>query len=96
MSKEASAYTHKLGTFSVTMIVVSLIMGMGIFKIPALIAATSGTKTIFFTALALGGLMALMGALTYAEIGARLPVMGAITRFSPTATTPRWGLRSTR
>ncbi len=76
MSKEAGAYTHKLGTFSVTMIVVSLIMGMGIFKIPALIAATSGTKTIFFATLALGGLMALMGALTYAEIGARLPVMG--------------------
>ncbi|MFM8449721.1 MAG: APC family permease [Haliscomenobacter sp.] len=75
MSKTPES-THQLGTFSVTMIVVSLIMGMGIFKIPALIAATSGTKTIFFAAWIIGGVMALFGALTYAEIGARLPVMG--------------------
>ncbi|MBK8654901.1 MAG: hypothetical protein IPN20_13575 [Haliscomenobacter sp.] len=46
MSKESSA-PHTLGLFSVTMIVISLVMGMGIFKIPALIAATSGTEAIF-------------------------------------------------
>lgn len=68
---------HRLGLFSVTVIVISLVIGMGIFKIPALVAATSGTPAIFFGAWILGGLIALFGALTYAEIGTRLPVMGA-------------------
>ena len=75
MSKNTDAQ-HTLGLFSVTVIVISLVIGMGIFKIPALVAATSGTEKIFFGAWALGGIIALFGALTYAEIGVRLPVMG--------------------
>ncbi len=62
--------------FSLTMIVVSLVIGMGIFKTPATIAAKSGTPLIFFAAWIIGGVIALLGALTYAEIGQRLPVMG--------------------
>ena len=62
--------------FSLTMIVVSLVIGMGIFKTPATIAAKSGTPMIFFAAWIIGGIIALFGALTYAEIGQRLPVMG--------------------
>ena len=62
--------------FSLTMIVVSLVIGMGIFKTPATIAAKSGTTFIFFSAWIIGGIIALFGALTYAEIGQRLPVMG--------------------
>lgn len=62
--------------FSLTMIVVSLVIGMGIFKTPATIAAKSGTPLIFFSAWIIGGVIALLGAFTYAEIGQRLPVMG--------------------
>ena len=62
--------------FSLIMIVVSLVIGMGIFKTPATIAAKSGTPFIFFGAWIIGGAIALLGALTYAEIGQRLPVMG--------------------
>jgi APA family basic amino acid/polyamine antiporter len=62
--------------FSLTMIVVSLVIGMGIFKTPATIAAKSGTPLIFFSAWTIGGIIALFGALTYAEIGQRLQVMG--------------------
>ncbi len=65
-----------LGLFSLTMIVISLVIGMGIFKTPATIAAKSGTETIFFAAWVIGGFVALCGALTYAEIGLRLPVVG--------------------
>lgn len=67
---------QKLGLFSLIMIVISLVIGMGIFKTPATIAAKSGTATIFLAAWAIGGLMALCGALTYGEIGLRLPGMG--------------------
>jgi APA family basic amino acid/polyamine antiporter len=67
---------NKLNLFDLTMIVVSLVSGMGIFKTPSTIAAKSGTEVIFFTAWIIGGFIALCGALTYAEIGSRLPAMG--------------------
>jgi basic amino acid/polyamine antiporter, APA family len=67
---------NKLGPFDFTMIVVSLVIGMGIFRTPANVAAASPTPMIFFIAWLVGGLVALCGALTYAEIGSRLPVTG--------------------
>lgn len=65
-----------ISLFSLTVIVVSLIIGMGIFKTPATIAAKSGTEFIFFSAWIIAGIFALLGALIYAEIGQRLPAMG--------------------
>lgn len=62
--------------FDLTMIVVSLVVGMGIFRTPVTAAAKSGTPYIFFLAWLTGGLVALCGALTYAEIGSRYPVTG--------------------
>lgn len=50
---------------------------MGIFKTPAVIAAKSGIPEVFYSAWAAGGIMALLGALVFAEIGERLPVVGA-------------------
>ena len=67
---------NRLGLFDFTMIMVSLVIGMGIFRTPSNVAANSPTPTIFFIAWIAGGLVALCGALTYAEIGSRLPVMG--------------------
>jgi APA family basic amino acid/polyamine antiporter len=58
------------------MIVVSLVIGMGIFRTPVNVAAASPSPLIFFSAWVAGGLIALCGALTYAEIGSRLPVTG--------------------
>jgi len=68
---------QQLNLFSLTMIVISLVIGMGIFKTPASIAAKSGTPTIFYAAWIIGGIIALLGALLFAEIGTRLPVVGA-------------------
>ncbi len=73
---QAMTAKNKLGLFDFTMIVVSLVIGMGIFRTPANVAAASPTPLIFFIAWFAGGLVALCGALTYAEIGSRLPVMG--------------------
>src|SRR5256885_8096755 len=71
------AKASKLNLFDFTMIVVSLVIGMGIFRTPVNVAAASPTPAIFFAAWLCGGLIALCGALTYAEIGSRLPVTGA-------------------
>lgn len=73
----ASRQRTQLKLFDVTMIVVSLVIGMGIFKTPAGIAAKSGIPAIFYSAWLIGGLIALMGAIVFAEIGLRLPVVGA-------------------
>jgi APA family basic amino acid/polyamine antiporter len=66
----------QLSLFDLSMIVVSLVIGMGIFRNPASVAATSGDSNIFFAVWIVGGIIALCGALTYAEIGLRLPAMG--------------------
>lgn len=71
---------RKLGQFDLTMIVISLVIGMGIFKSPVLVAAGALTPGIFYAAWIIGGVIALCGALTFAEIGSRLPVGGGYYR----------------
>jgi APA family basic amino acid/polyamine antiporter len=67
----------KLSTFDATMIVVSLVIGIGIFRTPAMVASSTWTPLIFFGAWILGGFISLLGALTFAEIGSRFPKPGA-------------------
>lgn len=67
---------NKLNLFSFTMIVVGLVIGMGIFRTAATSAKDALNPDIYFTAWILGGIVALCGALTYAEIGSRYPVTG--------------------
>jgi len=66
----------KLGLFDLTMIVVGLVIGMGIFRTASDAANAAITPGVFFFAWFAGGLVALCGALTYAEIGSRFPVTG--------------------
>ncbi|MGK2860787.1 MAG: APC family permease [Chitinophagaceae bacterium] len=67
---------NKLGLFDLTMIVVGLVIGMGIFRTSSDAANAAITPSIFFVAWFAGGIVALCGALTYAEIGSRFPVTG--------------------
>ncbi|HET9484339.1 MAG TPA: APC family permease [Xanthomonadales bacterium] len=70
----------RLGRFDAAMVVVSLVIGIGIFRTPALVAQHAGSSAAFFAAWALGGVVALMGALTFAEIGSRRPGAGGYYR----------------
>ena len=70
------AQKNKLGLFSLTMIVIGLVIGMGIFRTSKDAAAAAINPTIFFLAWIFGGVIAFCGALTYAEIGSRYPVTG--------------------
>jgi APA family basic amino acid/polyamine antiporter len=67
---------NKLGLFSLTMIVIGLVIGTGIFRTSKDAAEAAATPGIFFLAWVAGGLIAICGALTYAEIGSRYPVTG--------------------
>ena len=66
----------KLRLFDLTMIVVGLVIGMGIFRTSSDAANAAITPSVFFIAWVAGGLVALCGALTYAEIGSRFPATG--------------------
>ncbi|HET6254071.1 MAG TPA: amino acid permease [Puia sp.] len=66
----------QLNLFDLVMIVVSLVIGMGIFRTPTVVANRTGTPLLFFLAWLAGGFIAFCGGLTYAEIGSRYPVTG--------------------
>ena len=68
--------TPKLNRFDLSMIVISLVIGMGIFETPAQVALNVSNPYLYFGAWIFGGVISLCGALTFAEIGARYPTTG--------------------
>lgn len=67
----------RLGALDGAMIVVSLVIGVGIFRTPAMVAAATGSGALFLAAWGIGALVSAAGALTFAEIGSRYPRPGA-------------------
>ena len=80
MATEARGIQPRLTAFDTTMVVVSLVIGIGIFRAPQVVATAAGSTTVFFAAWTLGGLVSLIGALTFAEIGSRVPRAGGYYR----------------
>lgn len=71
-----SHLARQLGLFSTTMAVMGGIIGAGIFINPYLVAERVHTPALIFGAWITGGLIALAGGFIYAELAARLPVVG--------------------
>jgi APA family basic amino acid/polyamine antiporter len=69
-------YLPRLGLFSATMMVVGGIIGSGIFLNPALVADRVRSVELTLGVWVLGGVIAVIGALVFAELGARRPVAG--------------------
>lgn len=69
--------SHQLRSFSLTMIVVGLVIGLGIFRTARDVAGAALTPEIFFAAWIAGGILSICGGLVFAEIGSRYPVTGA-------------------
>ena len=67
---------RRLGLFDATMIVMGGIIGSGIFMNPAEVARHVGTPGLIVGAWLIGGAVALIGALVYAELAARRPETG--------------------
>lgn len=65
-----------LGPFDVTCVVVGSIIGVGIFFVPSEVAEAAGSGRLTMIAWACGGAIALMGALTFAELGGLYPNTG--------------------
>ncbi|MCC8410884.1 amino acid permease [Mucilaginibacter sp. UR6-1] len=66
----------KLNRFDLSMIVISLVIGMGIFATPTEVSQNLTNPYLYFGVWLFGGLISLCGALTFAEIGARYPATG--------------------
>lgn len=69
-------YARRLGLFSGTMAVVGGIIGGGIFRTPATVAERLGTPGAVLFAWVLGGVVALIGAFCWGELGQRRPRAG--------------------
>lgn len=70
------AYARRIDLFSGTMLVVGGIIGSGIFLNPALVAERVRTAELTVGVWALGGVITMIGALVFAELGARRPLAG--------------------
>ena len=57
-------------------VIVGIVVGVGIFKTPALVAANVGSEISFLIVWLLGGLISLMGALCYGELATAYPDAG--------------------
>ncbi|HEX4574342.1 MAG TPA: amino acid permease [Gemmatimonadales bacterium] len=69
-------YARRLGFFSGTMAVIGGIIGAGIFRTPATVAARVGSARLALGAWVVGGAIALIGAFCFGELGQRRPKAG--------------------
>jgi basic amino acid/polyamine antiporter, APA family len=71
-----TTYARRLGLFSATMAVVGGIVGGGIFRTPAAVAARVQSPRMVLAVWTAGALVALAGAFCYGELGRRRPSTG--------------------
>ena len=67
---------RRFGVGAAVSIIVSLTVGTGIFASPAAVASALGSPTLVLIAWALGGVIAIAGALSLAELAAAMPRSG--------------------
>jgi APA family basic amino acid/polyamine antiporter len=69
---------RRLGLFSAVAVIVGTTIGSGIFRTPAVVAERLPQEWAFAAVWVVGGLLALAGALTFAELAAMYPRSGGI------------------
>lgn len=77
----APSLPRRLGVVSATAVVVGTTIGSGIFRSPASIAGRLPSPTVLMAVWIVGGVLALCGALTLAEIASALPRTGGFYAF---------------
>src|SRR3989442_11623048 len=82
---------RSLGLVDGLAMVVGIMVGSGIFRTPGLVAAYLGRPSLTFVAWILGGAVALLGALCFAELATRHPAAGGKYVYVREAFGPRAG-----
>jgi amino acid transporter len=70
-----------LSVFDAVAIMVGIVVGIGIFKTPSIVAANVGSEFAFVAVWVAGGLITLIGALCYAELASAYPHAGGEYHF---------------
>jgi amino acid transporter len=65
-----------LGLGDAIAIIVGLVIGAGVFRLPSLVAANSASEAVFYGLWVAGGVISLIGALCYAELATAYPSAG--------------------
>jgi amino acid transporter len=76
-----SAPKVTLSVYDGVMFLVGVVIGVGIFRTPSLVASNVGSEGMFLAVWLLGGVIAIMGALVYAELGSAHPDAGGEYHF---------------
>jgi basic amino acid/polyamine antiporter, APA family len=74
--QSAPRLTARIGLFDATMMVMGGIVGAGVFMNPTVVAQRLHAPVLILAVWAAGGAIAILGALIYAELGARMPEVG--------------------
>jgi APA family basic amino acid/polyamine antiporter len=90
-SDDSSSYVRRLTLFDGIMVVAGGIIGSGIFRGPDVVAQRVDTPELIMGAWAVGGAIALIGALCFAELGARRPEAGGGYVYLREAFSPLFG-----
>lgn len=77
-SADGERLPRTLGLWSAVAVLVGSTIGSGIYRVPARVADTVGEPQIILLAWVLGGVIALAGALTMAELAAAMPRSGGV------------------
>lgn len=88
---EGAGYARRLSLFDGIMVVAGGIIGSGIFRGPDVVAQRVDTPGLIMAAWVLGGAIALIGALCFAELGARRPEAGGGYVYLREAFSPLFG-----
>ena len=81
MTKPSDGYLRALTLKDATLLVIGSIIGSGVFFTPQQIALQTDSRVAQIGVWILGGVIALCGALTYAELGALFPKAGGVYVF---------------
>jgi len=80
-----------LGPWQATVVVVSTIIGTGVFLVAGPMARAAGSYDLFLVTWLVGTVVALCGALCFAELGAALPAAGGLYCYLSRGLGPVWG-----
>ncbi len=82
---------RQLGFFSATALVISNMVGTGIFATPGVVAGELGSGWLILACWGAGALFAFAGALSYSELGINFPSSGGEYVYLTQAFGPEWG-----
>ena len=80
-----------IGVWGATLLVIGSVVGSGIFLTTGIMVQELPSTTLVLTAWVVGGLLAMAGGLTYAEMGSMYPRSGGLYVFLSEAYGPAWG-----